>query len=187
MLGSASPRHSSCKLSLYGNDANCNGNYGTVLAGFDSHEVEAGNELGVGSIVKEGFLQKRSSSVRRDWKRRWFFIRSGKLFYQRESREQESKSGGKADAHALFDHPVLVCEVVLCTARECTKPSDLRFSFEVSYALHPKPLHDPLIDVFVLWLFLNFGCSDFVRESTKLSVAGCISHRDAELDYGNTG
>ena len=82
-------------------------------------------------IVKEGFLMKRSSSLRHDWKRRWFFIRGGKLFYQRESKEQASQSGAKADAHALFDRPVLVCEVMLCKARECVKSTDLRFSFEV--------------------------------------------------------
>ena len=31
-------------------------------------------------IVKAGFLFKQSSGVRKDWKLRWFFVRSGKLY-----------------------------------------------------------------------------------------------------------
>jgi hypothetical protein len=36
-------------------------------------------------IYKAGFLYKRSSNVRRDWKRRWFTMRDDKLYYQREA------------------------------------------------------------------------------------------------------
>ena len=35
------------------------------------------------AVVHAGYLWKRSSNLRRDWQKRWFFVREGKLFYVR--------------------------------------------------------------------------------------------------------
>jgi hypothetical protein len=67
--------------------------------------------------VKSGYLWKRSSSVRKDWKRRYFLLQSGKLYYQRQE--------------LTVSPPVLVCDVKLCTVRACDKENDFRFSFEI--------------------------------------------------------
>ena len=53
------------------------------------------HDLSLG-IVKHGYLWKRSSNVKRDWKRRWFLIQGGKLKYQRqEVRASEERRGAK--------------------------------------------------------------------------------------------
>ncbi len=70
-------------------------------------------------IVKHGFLWKRSSNVKRDWKRRWFIIQGGKLKYIRQ------------EEIAVVSPPVTVCDIMLCTVRECNKPGDARFTFEI--------------------------------------------------------
>ncbi|CAM9560033.1 unnamed protein product, partial [Phaeothamnion confervicola] len=67
--------------------------------------------------VKAGHLWKRSNNVRKDWKRRYFFIQSGRLYYQRHE--------------VAVSPPVSVCDIKLCTVRECDKDADLRFCFEI--------------------------------------------------------
>ena len=67
-------------------------------------------------IEQMGFLLKMSTSVRKDWKRRWFLLQGGNLYYVR----------GWKDTL-----PTLVCEVLLCTVRACTGPKAVRFSFEL--------------------------------------------------------
>lgn len=37
-------------------------------------------------VLMHGYLFKRSTSVRKDWKRRWFFLRNGVLYYTRSYR-----------------------------------------------------------------------------------------------------
>lgn len=37
-------------------------------------------------VLMHGYLFKRSTSVRKDWKRRWFFLRGGVLYYTRSHR-----------------------------------------------------------------------------------------------------
>lgn len=74
------------------------------------------DDPGHADVVQEGYLFKRSSNVRRDWKRRWFEVRDGKLFYFHGRQQGYSK--------------VLVCDVILCTVREC-ESSDLPFCFEI--------------------------------------------------------
>jgi len=69
-------------------------------------------------IIKHGYLWKRSSNVKRDWKRRWFIIQGGKLKYMRQE---------EVDVQP----PVTVCDIMLCTVRECNKPTDHRFCFEI--------------------------------------------------------
>lgn len=67
-------------------------------------------------IKHMGYLYKLSSSVRRDWKRRWFVLQGGNLYYVRNHRDTE---------------PTLVCQVLLCTVRVCHGPKAHRFSFEL--------------------------------------------------------
>ncbi|CAM9785225.1 unnamed protein product [Chrysoparadoxa australica] len=69
-----------------------------------------------GQPVMEGFLWKRSNNVRKDWKRRYFFVQNGNLYYQRVDRQGSS---------------VMVCDVKLCTVRACDKDVDPCFCFEV--------------------------------------------------------
>ncbi|CAN0046347.1 unnamed protein product [Pylaiella littoralis] len=67
--------------------------------------------------VKGGYLWKRSTNVRRDWQRRYFFIQNGKLFYQKQ---------GPFASPANF-----VCDIKLCHVKSCLKDTDPRFSFEI--------------------------------------------------------
>ena len=68
------------------------------------------------SILKEGYLYKKSSGVRNAWRRRWFMIQNGKLWYFK---------GGKE-----LSAPQLVCDILLCTVREAKAP-ELRCCFEI--------------------------------------------------------
>lgn len=73
---------------------------------------------GLPFYLKQGYLWKRSSNVRKDWKRRFFSIRKGKLSYQRE------------------DDPIgppraVICDLLISTVRECLRATDTRFTFEV--------------------------------------------------------
>lgn len=69
-------------------------------------------------FLKQGYLWKRSSNVRKDWKRRFFSIHKGKLSYQRE------------------DDPIgppraVICDLLISTVRECVRDTDTRFTFEI--------------------------------------------------------
>eukprot|EP00752_Nemacystus_decipiens_P002697 g2518.t1 len=66
---------------------------------------------------KGGYLWKRSTNVRKDWQRRYFFIQGGNLYYQRQ------------EAHT--SKPKHVCDIKLCHVRSCLKDTDLRFCFEI--------------------------------------------------------
>lgn len=63
-----------------------------------------------------GYLLKLSTSVRKDWKRRWFVLQGGNLYYVRDWNDKK---------------PTLVCEVLLSTVRVCTGPKATRHSFEL--------------------------------------------------------
>lgn len=67
------------------------------------------------SVIHEGYLYKKSSSVRKDWKRRWFVLRKNELLYYRGWKDQVA-------------HPV--CDMLLCTVRE-VKNAELRCCFEI--------------------------------------------------------
>lgn len=67
------------------------------------------------SIIHEGYLYKKSSSVRKDWKRRWFVLRKNELLYYRGWKD-------------LVAHPV--CDMLLCTVRQ-VKNAELRYCFEI--------------------------------------------------------
>jgi hypothetical protein len=93
-------------------DANGGGGGGGGGGGEDEGEVEV-------LVKKEGFLFKRSTNVRRDWKRRWFELAGGQLRYRREARVKVKGEGGDVHERSVFGDPVSVCEVLLCTVRVC--------------------------------------------------------------------
>lgn len=66
-------------------------------------------------VIYEGYLYKRSSSVRKDWKRRWFVLKGDQLLYYRGWKDPTP-------------HPV--CDILLCTVRE-VKNAELRCCFEI--------------------------------------------------------
>ncbi len=99
------------------------GNAEYPIETFSAAVAAAGGGLGLqvqpaavvsGSIDYMGFLYKCSSSVRKDWKRRWFLLQGGNLYYVRNWKDSE---------------PTLVCEVLLSTVRKCTEGR--RYSFEL--------------------------------------------------------
>eukprot|EP00604_Paraphysomonas_vestita_P000331 CAMPEP_0174826416 /NCGR_PEP_ID=MMETSP1107-20130205/44001_1 /TAXON_ID=36770 /ORGANISM="Paraphysomonas vestita, Strain GFlagA" /LENGTH=409 /DNA_ID=CAMNT_0016059533 /DNA_START=809 /DNA_END=2041 /DNA_ORIENTATION=+ len=68
-------------------------------------------------LVKAGYLWKQGTNMMKDWKRRWFFIQNGKLYYSRTDNLANSP-------------PVLVCDLLISTVRENVM-SDMRFTFDV--------------------------------------------------------
>ncbi len=73
-------------------------------------------------VVYSGYLWKknsrvRSSSRRKNWKRRWFSVHGGTLSYEKYSLPPGSS--------------ILVRNLELCTVCACEAPSDYRFSFEI--------------------------------------------------------
>eukprot|EP00742_Colponemidia_sp_Colp-10_P003522 GILJ01003749.1.p1 GENE.GILJ01003749.1~~GILJ01003749.1.p1 ORF type:complete len:784 (+),score=113.11 GILJ01003749.1:41-2392(+) len=65
--------------------------------------------------AKSGYLWKRSSRMVKDWKRRWFEIQDGKLYYHRNWKDS---------------NPIFVVNLLLCHVRE-SADADLRFCFEI--------------------------------------------------------
>jgi len=65
-------------------------------------------------VVKEGYLLKRSTNIRKTWKRRWFILNENALYYVQE-----------------LDKPVLVTKCLLATVRETDTTSEFQFSFEI--------------------------------------------------------
>eukprot|EP00808_Paulinella_micropora_P029697 g67338.t1 len=66
-------------------------------------------------IEKEGYLLKLSSSVRKDWKRRWFSLKRGQLFYYRNYKDL---------------NPHHVVNVLICSVRQNTQLG-LRYVFDL--------------------------------------------------------
>jgi len=75
------------------------------------------------TVMYEGYLYKRSSGVRRDWKRRWFSLRGDKLWYYRQWSDSD---------------PRPICDMMLCTVREVTSHPELRCCFEI-ISPHKRP------------------------------------------------
>ena len=70
-----------------------------------------------GPILSEGYLYKKSSNIRGDFKLRYFILtKVGKLFYIRETVPHES---------------VLVCEVILCKVRDVPTHNGFRYAFDI--------------------------------------------------------
>ena len=66
-------------------------------------------------LEKSGYLRKQSSSLKKDWKRRWFSLQQGQLFYVRSWSDLE---------------PVHVVNVLICTVRLSGK-SELDLCFDL--------------------------------------------------------
>ena len=66
-------------------------------------------------LEKSGYLRKQSSSLKKDWKRRWFVLQQGQLFYVRSFTDLE---------------PVHVVNVLICTVRLSQK-ADLDLCFDL--------------------------------------------------------
>jgi Arf-GAP with coiled-coil, ANK repeat and PH domain-containing protein len=66
--------------------------------------------------IMMGWLYKQSSNLLKDWKRRFFILQGGKLYYVTNH------------SHGSLDDPVLVCDVMLCTVRSVTGS---RLAFEI--------------------------------------------------------
>jgi hypothetical protein len=67
-------------------------------AGYDNGEKDEEDDLSeslenvfVEGISKSGYLRKKSTSLRKDWLVRWFFIKDGKLFYVHRHTELEGR------------------------------------------------------------------------------------------------
>ena len=80
-------------------------------------------------IVKEGFLRKMSTSVRKDWKRRWFILRGRCLWYVRDSSCSNVLADGDEEGH--LNDPVFVCECAISTVREVRDAGRQEHSFEI--------------------------------------------------------
>jgi Putative GTPase activating protein for Arf/PH domain len=79
-------------------------------------------------VLVEGWLYKKSSSriSLQQWNKRWFMMDKDGIYYFRSSAEMKKSQGGYL--HTL--ERVKICDMVLCTVRECTSDG-LRFNFEV--------------------------------------------------------
>lgn len=68
-------------------------------------------------VEKEGYLRKRSDNVRKDWKRRWFALQDGSLYYYRSSKDLEAQ---------------FVVDVLISTVRRTADTKDnLEWTFEI--------------------------------------------------------
>ena len=82
-------------------------------------------------IEKFGYLSKQTTSILKDWKRRWFHLKDGKLFYYRSANRSDRE---------------LVVAVLLCSVRECH--NDRLNCFEIispnrrSYVLQADTAYD---------------------------------------------
>ena len=66
-------------------------------------------------LEKAGYLRKQSSSLKKDWKRRWFVLQQGQLFYVRSFADLD---------------PVHVVNVLICTVRASAK-AELDLCFDL--------------------------------------------------------
>jgi len=71
------------------------------------------------SIVKAGYLHKKSTSVMKDWLKRWFFIIDGKLFYSNQSFNiQNDNDTFHEEIHAYQVANLLISTVKQVTSKE---------------------------------------------------------------------
>jgi len=89
----------------------------TIDGGLWSSDARGGAHCSF-SCLKQGYLWKRSNNVRKDWKRRFFYIRNGKLSYQCED---DPIGPPRAE----------ICDLLISTVRECSRDTDTRFTFEI--------------------------------------------------------
>jgi Arf-GAP/coiled-coil/ANK repeat/PH domain-containing protein len=74
-------------------------------------EQEESEQVFLEGIVKSGYLFKKSTSIRKDWLRRWFFIKNGKLYYVHKSNDILERKDIQA---------ILVSNLLVSTVKEIT-------------------------------------------------------------------
>jgi len=90
-------------------------------------------------IFVEGWLYKKSDSriSLSPWRKRWFMMDSGGIYYFRGSEDNKKTNEGVAVSTTL--ERVKICDVVLCTVKEASNEGP-RFCFEVHSPMSQKPL-----------------------------------------------
>ncbi len=83
---------------------------GPIAAPGDVPQLDTQAGAARDSVVHAGYLWKRSSSLRRDWQKRWFFVRDGKLFYVRGAEDMA---------------PQLVTPLVVANTKSITGTADM--------------------------------------------------------------
>eukprot|EP00474_Spongospora_subterranea_P009376 CRZ09834.1 hypothetical protein [Spongospora subterranea] len=83
-------------------------------------------------ISKAGYLLKLSSSIKKDWKRRWFVLEEGQLYYYRPV-DPKSKSSADIGMGLI---PEFVTNILICVVRLLPGPSEanhnqLPYCFEI--------------------------------------------------------
>jgi hypothetical protein len=87
-------------------------------------------------VVHQGYLYKRSSSIKKDWKKRWFVMHGGCLYYYQDKGKKKSTAASQLRKFAKsidiqMNEMEKVCDIMLCTVKICDSPSDVRFCFEI--------------------------------------------------------
>jgi hypothetical protein len=80
-----------------------------TLASTTARDELSSEQVMVDSITKSGFLSKLSSGMSREWQQRWFFIRSGRLYYCQKPSDLFGKQ---------FIEAVCVANLLLSTVKE---------------------------------------------------------------------
>jgi len=90
-------------------------------------------------IFVEGWVYKKSDKIisLSPWRKRWFMMDSGGIYYFRSSDDNKKTNEGVAYLTTL--ERVKICDVVLCTVKEAPKEGP-RFCFEVHSPMSQKPL-----------------------------------------------
>lgn len=86
--------------------------YSSESAVSHEDEQESFENVQIVGIVKSGYLYKKSTSIKKDWLRRWFFIKDGKLFYCHVESDAMTTSNTQA---------VQVANLVISTVKEISK------------------------------------------------------------------
>uniref|UniRef100_A0A7R9U3L3 Uncharacterized protein n=1 Tax=Pinguiococcus pyrenoidosus TaxID=172671 RepID=A0A7R9U3L3_9STRA len=121
-------------------------------------------------VVKEGYLWKRSSNVRKDWKRRYFKIMAGRLFY-------EKLEGGP---------PTKVCDIMLCTVRERVKSHANLHSFEIispgnrTFTLQAESRKD-----MESWIHVIRSQTESLIVSTERAQTDAVAAEKCDYDQSN--
>ena len=91
-------------------------------------------------VFVEGWLYKKSSQrlALTPWNKRWFMMDSNGIYYFRNPDEWKRLAEGNGGSHPKALERVKICDVVLCSVRECPNEGN-RFCFEV-HTPSSKPL-----------------------------------------------
>jgi hypothetical protein len=87
-------------------------NYAAGSSVSHDEEPESYENVQISGIIKSGYLYKKSTSIKKDWLRRWFFIKEGKLFYCHVESDVLTTSTTQA---------VQIANLVISTVKEISK------------------------------------------------------------------